>query len=124
MFETFAIISKSGTMRPPSHAARPTSGMRRYASPAPVELPAIAVHPAGAISATLGKEVEEIDSELASAISIWMKKHGKIAKPKLSSEMRQQLEECFELMDTDGSGAVDVDELDAAFKVRRQVCWI
>lgn len=38
-------------------------------------------------------------------------------RPKLSEEQRKQLEECFELMDADGSGAIDADELGAAFKV-------
>lgn len=37
--------------------------------------------------------------------------------PKLNDEQRQQLEECFGLMDADGSGAIDADELGAAFKV-------
>jgi hypothetical protein len=30
---------------------------------------------------------------------------------------RKQLEECFHLMDQDGSGSIDVDELGAAFKL-------
>lgn len=38
-------------------------------------------------------------------------------RPKLSDEQQKQLEECFELMDADGSGAIDADELGAAFKV-------
>jgi Ca2+-binding EF-hand superfamily protein len=38
-------------------------------------------------------------------------------RPKLNDEQKQQLEECFELMDADGSGAIDADELGAAFKV-------
>lgn len=38
-------------------------------------------------------------------------------RPKLSEEQQHQLEECFELMDADGSGAIDADELSAAFKV-------
>ena len=38
-------------------------------------------------------------------------------RPKLSGEQRQQLQECFELMDQDGSGAIDADELGAAFKL-------
>lgn len=43
-------------------------------------------------------------------------------RPKLNDEQKQQLEECFELMDADGSGAIDADELGAAFKVTRGVC--
>lgn len=43
-------------------------------------------------------------------------------RPKPSEEQRKQLEECFELMDADGSGAIDADELGAAFKVW-QLSW-
>lgn len=38
-------------------------------------------------------------------------------RPRLNDEQKAQLEECFELMDADGSGAIDADELGAAFKV-------
>lgn len=38
-------------------------------------------------------------------------------RPKLSEEQKKQLAECFELMDADGSGAIDAQELGAAFKV-------
>jgi len=31
-------------------------------------------------------------------------------RPKLTEEQQQQLAECFELMDADGSGAIDADE--------------
>ena len=41
----------------------------------------------------------------------------KSLRPKLSEEQKKQLEECYELMDADGSGAIDADELGAAFKV-------
>lgn len=42
-------------------------------------------------------------------------------RPKLSDEQRQQLEQCFELMDADGSGAIDADEMGAAFKVSSEL---
>jgi len=38
-------------------------------------------------------------------------------RPKLTAEQKDQLMECFELMDADGSGAIDADEMGAAFKV-------
>lgn len=38
-------------------------------------------------------------------------------KPKLTEEQKKQLMECFELMDADGSGAIDSQELGNAFKV-------
>lgn len=36
-------------------------------------------------------------------------------RPKLSDEQKAQLKTCFELMDSDGSGAIDVEELADAF---------
>ncbi|KAJ9530851.1 hypothetical protein QJQ45_028828 [Haematococcus lacustris] len=63
------------------------------------------------------KDVASINSSLATSIALWLKKHGKAIRPKLSSEQKQQLKECFELMDQDGSGAIDADELGAAFKL-------
>eukprot|EP00192_Tetraselmis_astigmatica_P010124 CAMPEP_0117650584 /NCGR_PEP_ID=MMETSP0804-20121206/1617_1 /TAXON_ID=1074897 /ORGANISM="Tetraselmis astigmatica, Strain CCMP880" /LENGTH=948 /DNA_ID=CAMNT_0005456465 /DNA_START=82 /DNA_END=2927 /DNA_ORIENTATION=+ len=52
---------------------------------------------------------------------------GGAVRPKLDDAMRLQLREAFDLIDQDGSGAIDVDELEEAFKVlgmkvsRRQV---
>jgi Ca2+-binding EF-hand superfamily protein len=40
-----------------------------------------------------------------------------VLKPKLTEEQKKQLMECFELMDADGSGAIDSQELGNAFKV-------
>jgi Ca2+-binding EF-hand superfamily protein len=42
---------------------------------------------------------------------------SRTVRPKLTDEQKQQLKECFELMDQDGSGAIDADELGAAFKL-------
>ena len=39
-------------------------------------------------------------------------------RPKLTAEQTEQLAQCFDLMDADGSGAIDAEELGAAFKVR------
>ena len=38
-------------------------------------------------------------------------------RPKLTDAQKQQLHECFQLMDADGSGAIDAEELGNAFKV-------
>jgi Ca2+-binding EF-hand superfamily protein len=38
-------------------------------------------------------------------------------RPKLTDEQKEQLTECFGLMDNDGSGAIDAVELQAAFKL-------
>jgi len=63
------------------------------------------------------KDVAQVDSSLATSISLWLRRRGKAVRPKLSAEQKQQLKECFELMDQDGSGAIDADELGAAFKL-------
>eukprot|EP00210_Caulerpa_lentillifera_P000835 g808.t1 len=61
--------------------------------------------------------VSKIDASLALSIANWLRKHGKVVHPPLSSASKRQLKECFELMDADGSGAIDAEELHAAFKV-------
>ncbi|KAG2496580.1 hypothetical protein HYH03_005402 [Edaphochlamys debaryana] len=65
----------------------------------------------------LKKDLSQINADLYTAVSLWLRKHGKGIKPKLSDDQKQQLKECFELMDQDGSGAIDAEELGAAFKL-------
>lgn len=43
-------------------------------------------------------------------------------RPKLTQGQKEQLMECFDLMDADGSGAIDADEMGAAFKVGAGLC--
>ncbi|GAX81727.1 hypothetical protein CEUSTIGMA_g9155.t1 [Chlamydomonas eustigma] len=52
-----------------------------------------------------------------SDVSAWLRKRGKAVKPKLSTEQLTELNDCFKLMDEDGSGSIDVSELEAAFKM-------
>ena len=42
-------------------------------------------------------------------------------KPKLTPEQRQQLEQCFRMMDADGSGSINAPELAKAFHVRHTI---
>eukprot|EP01023_Acetabularia_acetabulum_P047246 TRINITY_DN4969_c0_g1_i4.p3 TRINITY_DN4969_c0_g1~~TRINITY_DN4969_c0_g1_i4.p3 ORF type:complete len:166 (-),score=41.51 TRINITY_DN4969_c0_g1_i4:284-781(-) len=65
----------------------------------------------------LHEELDKVNVSLAVSTATWLRKHGKCPKPKLSDAQREQLQECFELMDQDGSGAIDADELGAAFKL-------
>lgn len=65
----------------------------------------------------LRRELSQVNANLYTAVTVWLRKHGKGIKPKLSDEQKQQLKECFELMDQDGSGAIDAEELGAAFKL-------
>lgn len=38
-------------------------------------------------------------------------------RPKLTDEQKAQLKVCFDLMDADGSGSIDADELSDAFEL-------
>lgn len=38
-------------------------------------------------------------------------------RPKLTDEQKAQLRTCFDLMDADGSGAIDAEELSEAFEL-------
>ncbi|KAL0036602.1 hypothetical protein WJX79_002311 [Trebouxia sp. C0005] len=52
----------------------------------------------------------------AEHVSLWLRKHGQAIKPKLTPEQIKQTQQCFRLMDADGSGAIDSGELGSAFK--------
>eukprot|EP00798_Chlamydomonas_sp_ICE-L_P009789 gene9789-7675_t len=62
-------------------------------------------------------DVSAINSPLFVAMNRWLRSHGKNVKPKLSHQQKHEFKECFSLMDEDGSGAIDLEELDAAFKL-------
>jgi len=38
------------------------------------------------------------------SIAVWLRAHGKFVRPELTMKQRQELKECFELIDADGSG--------------------
>ncbi len=44
------------------------------------------------------RDIAAVNGSLATSIVLWLKKHGKNVRPKLSNEQKQQLHECFELM--------------------------
>ncbi len=46
--------------------------------------------------------------------------NSQIPRRKLSDEQKEQLKLCFELMDADGSGAIDDEEMGSAFKASAQ----
>lgn len=52
-----------------------------------------------------------------SAISAWLRKRGKAVRPYLKRDQRRQLRECFDMIDTDGSGSINAVELKEVFKV-------
>ena len=54
---------------------------------------------------------------LRGKIRHWMEKRGRILPQELSPGEKEELKQCFDLMDTDKSGAIDADELHEAFRV-------
>lgn len=46
----------------------------------------------------------------------WLAKRGvPLPPPALTAQQRAEIEECFQMLDADGSGAIDVDEIIEAF---------
>jgi Ca2+-binding EF-hand superfamily protein len=37
-------------------------------------------------------------------VDAWLRAHGKTVRPELTKKQKQELKECFDLIDTDGSG--------------------
>lgn len=73
---------------------------------------------AGSQIANMGYyKMKHVPVSVSVSIADWMRKHGHAVPPSLTKQERAQLAECFALMDGDGSGAIDVDELYHAFRV-------
>ncbi len=122
---TPATATPPGALRPPAPPAAPalstlllgssaSSPSGRAGGPKPLS-PAAAER--------MRKTISELDAVLAIGVAAWLRKRGKVLRPRLTDEQKAQLRECFALMDADGSGAVDADEMGAAFKVR-VVGWL
>ena len=62
-------------------------------------------------------KMRHVPVSVSVSIADWLRKHGRAVRPSLTKQERAQLAECFALMDGDGSGAIDVDELYRAFRV-------
>mmetsp|Transcript_22449 Transcript_22449/g.31208 ORF Transcript_22449/g.31208 Transcript_22449/m.31208 type:complete len:437 (-) Transcript_22449:160-1470(-) len=50
------------------------------------------------------------------SIASWLRKHGKEVHPEITAEQHIELRECFDLIDADGSGTIDSEEIEHAFK--------
>ena len=50
-------------------------------------------------------------------ISSWLRKHGKSVRPRLDRRQLDALRECFDIIDTDGTGVITAEELQEVFKV-------
>eukprot|EP00798_Chlamydomonas_sp_ICE-L_P016231 gene16231-22397_t len=71
----------------------------------------------GELPGHTGLDMADIDTPLHISCTNWLKKRGKAVRSKLTDQQKAELLECFKLMDEDGSGAIDGDELGAAFKL-------
>lgn len=50
-------------------------------------------------------------------ISSWLRKHGKSVRPRLDKRQLNALRECFDIIDTDGTGTITAEELQEVFTV-------
>lgn len=50
-------------------------------------------------------------------VSSWLRKHGKSVRPRLDRRQLDALRECFDIIDTDGTGIITAEELQEVFKV-------
>lgn len=62
-------------------------------------------------------KMQHVSASVSVSIADWLRKHGRAVHPSLTEAERAQLKECFALMDGDGSGAIDVNELYKAFRI-------
>jgi Ca2+-binding EF-hand superfamily protein len=59
-------------------------------------------------------DAAEMDRQLET--SSWLRKHGRAVRPHLNREQKKSLQECFELIDADGSGGLDLLEMQQVFE--------
>lgn len=50
-------------------------------------------------------------------VGSWLRKHGKPVRPRLDRRQLDALRECFDIIDTDGTGTITTEELQDVFKV-------
>ena len=50
-------------------------------------------------------------------ITSWLRKHGKSVRPRLDRRQLDVFQECFDIIDTDGTGIITAEELQEVFKV-------
>lgn len=61
----------------------------------------------------------QVSTDLSVSIQLWLRKRGREVQHPITDLQRKQLQECFELIDTDGSGSLDAKELCEVFEVRQ-----
>lgn len=74
------------------------------------------------------KSIFSVDSAPARTVALsvsiqqWLKKHGQDLQAPMSDRDRQAIRECFDLIDTDSSGSLDVKEVYELFEVGQYEC--
>ena len=58
-----------------------------------------------------------ITTDVSVSIQFWLRKRGHAIQTPMTEAQKQQLKECFELIDTDGSGSLDSKEMFELFDV-------
>lgn len=77
----------------------------------------LAWHQCARTRSTRSEQLAHDEEQLRHAqMSEWCRKHGTTLRPKLTQKEREEIHECFALLDADGSGALDVEELYLGFK--------
>lgn len=56
------------------------------------------------------------EARVGDAVRRWLRVHGRTVRPRIGPKKVEELKLCFQMMDEDGSGAIDIEELSEAFK--------
>uniref|UniRef100_A0A1D2A1G0 EF-hand domain-containing protein n=1 Tax=Auxenochlorella protothecoides TaxID=3075 RepID=A0A1D2A1G0_AUXPR len=71
-----------------------------------------------------GRRLEEAFPLLSPSIRKWLRVHGRTVRPRMTAQQLADMEMCFNMMDSDASGAIDASELSDAFGHARQLLGI
>ena len=61
-----------------------------------------------------------ITTDVSVSIQFWLRKRGQAIQTPMTEAQKKQLKECFELIDTDGSGSLDLKEMFELFDVSQK----
>lgn len=90
-----------------SHPSQPSNQLQE----------SLSSHHARPCPSTTRKEIYDVDPHLFESLSRWLRSHGKGIRPHLTEQQKNELETVFHLMDEDGSGSIDTQELHHAFRL-------
>lgn len=65
----------------------------------------------------VGAPVAATNVEYSESVSTWLRMHGKAVRPQLGKRQLGALRECFDIIDTDGTGKITAEELCNVFTV-------